>query len=127
MPLLLSPGQAGDHPLRAPVSTEHRLDDRGPFRLLADKASSQPSTCRLLRALTIPHTIPERTDQITRRQATGARGGRPPDCDADLDKERNTVERGFARLKLWRGIASRDDKYALTYLATIVLNHRIRI
>jgi len=29
-------------------------------------------------------------------------------------EERNTVERGFARLKQWRGIASRYDKYAIT-------------
>jgi transposase len=27
----------------------------------------------------------------------------------------NTVERGFNRLKQWRGIATRYDKYALTY------------
>ncbi len=80
----------------------------------------------------IPHTSPERTDQINRRQAKGSRGGRPPDFDADLYKERNTVERGFGRLGHWRGIASRYDKYALSYLggvilATIVLNHRARI
>ena len=44
---------------------------------------------------------------------------------------RNTVERGFNRLKQWRGIATRYDKYALTYLggvtlAAIVIHHRVR-
>lgn len=99
---------------------------------MGKKGYSHPTTRRLLRALKIPHTIPERTDQINRRQANGSLGGRPSDFDADLYKERNTIERGFGRLKQWRGIASRYDKYAITYLggvilATIVLNHRVQI
>jgi putative transposase len=77
--------------------------------------------------LKIPHTIPERTDRINRRQAKGSPGGRPPDFDADLYKERNSAERSFAHIKQWRGIASRYGKHALIYRATIVLNHRIRI
>ena len=62
----------------------------------------------------IPHTIPERSDQIDLRKAKGSRGGRPPAFDADTYRHRNTVERGFNRLKHWRGIATRYDKYALT-------------
>ncbi|SHV05206.1 transposase [Mycobacteroides abscessus subsp. abscessus] len=31
------------------------------------------------------------------------------------------VERGFNRLKQWLGIATRDDKRALTYLAGVLL------
>ncbi|GAA2756194.1 hypothetical protein GCM10009872_15540 [Actinopolymorpha rutila] len=62
----------------------------------------------------------------------GSHGGRPPAFNADLYKNRNTVERGFGRIKQWRGIASRYDKYAITYLsgvtlAAIVLNHRNQI
>jgi hypothetical protein len=34
---------------------------------------------------------------------------------------RNTVERGFNRLKQWRGVATRYDKYALTYLGGVLL------
>ena len=34
---------------------------------------------------------------------------------------RNTVERGFNRLKQWRGVAARYDKYALTYLGGVLL------
>jgi putative transposase len=33
----------------------------------------------------------------------------------------NTVERGFNRLKQWRGIATRYDKYALTFLGGVLL------
>jgi transposase len=76
--------------------------------------------------LEIPRTIPNRTDQINRRQAKGPRGGRPADFNADLDKKRHTVKRGSVRLKQWRGIASRYDKHAFISLATIVRNHHIR-
>ena len=79
----------------------------------------------------IKHAIPERDDQITRRKAKGSAGGRPPSFDGEIYKQRNTVERGFNRLKQWRGIATRYDKYALTYLggvtlAAIIVYHRVR-
>ncbi|MGO9157318.1 transposase [Mycobacterium sp.] len=47
--------------------------------------------------------------------------GRPPAFDAALYGLRNTVERGFSRLKQWRGIATRYDKYALTYRGGVLL------
>ena len=101
------------------------------FRLLADKAYSHNSTRAKLRSMRIPHTIPERSDQITCRKARGSAGGRPPGFNTDLYRQRNTVERGYSRLKHWRGIATRNDKYALTFLggdllATIITYHRVR-
>lgn len=39
----------------------------------------------------------------------------------DLYRHRNTVERGFNRLKNWPGTATRYDKYALTYLGGVLL------
>jgi putative transposase len=130
--MLLSPGQAGDNPMLVPLLTAHREHDRGPFRLLADKAYSHPSTRAHLRKAKIAHTIPERSDQIAHRKAKGSRGGRPPGFDADTYRHRNTVERGFNRFKHWRGIATRYDKYALTYLggvllAAIVIHHRTHL
>jgi putative transposase len=89
--------------------------------LLADKAYSHPSTRSELRSRRIKHTIPERSDQIERRKAKGSAGGRPPAFDPVLYKERNTVERGFNRLKHWRGIATRYDKYATTFLGGVLL------
>ena len=79
----------------------------------------------------IKHTIPERRDQIAHRKAKGSRGGRPPGFDAETYKLRNTVERSFNRFKQWRGLATRYDKYAVTYLGgvllgLIVLTHRAK-
>lgn len=91
------------------------------FRLLADKAYSHPSTRTQLRSRRIKHTIPERRDQIERRKAKGSAGGRPPAFAPEIYALRNTVERGFSRLKQWRGIATRYDKYALTYLGGVLL------
>ncbi|CKU92240.1 transposase [Mycobacterium tuberculosis] len=58
-------------------------------------------------------------------RSTGARPrglpAGPPAFDAALYGLRNTVERGFHRLKQWRGIATRYDKYALTYLGGVLL------
>lgn len=50
-----------------------------------------------------------------------SRGGRPVSHDADLYKERNTVERLINKLKAWRGIAARYDKTPDSYLAGLHL------
>ena len=123
----LTAGQAGDNPQLVPLLDDYggASRDRGvsgrDFRLLADKAYSHPSTRTELRARRIKHTIPERKDQIARRKAKGSAGGRPPAFDAALYGLRNTVERGFNRLKQWRGVATCYDKYALTYLGGVLL------
>ena len=134
----LTAGQAGDNPQLMPLLDDYK-DARteydlgaADFRLLADKAYSHPSTRTQLRSRRIKHTIPERQDQIERRKAKGSAGGRPPAFDAALYALRNTVERGFNRLKQWRGVATRYDKYALTYgggvlLACIVIHARVGI
>lgn len=119
--MLLTPGQAGDNPQLLPLLEAHKIQDVRQFRLLADKAYSHPSTRSELRSRRIRHTIPERSDQIERRKAKGSAGGRPPSFDRAIYKERNTVERGFNRLKHWRGIATRYDKYATTFLGGVLL------
>lgn len=119
--LLLTAGQAGDNPMLLPLLTEYREHDRRRFRLLADKAYSHNSTRVALRNGRIAHTIPERSDQIARRKAKGSQGGRPPSFDSGIYRHRNRVERGFNRLKQWRGVATRYDKYAMTYLGGVML------
>lgn len=129
---LLTAGQAGDNPMLAPLI--EALDEAGhdlDFRLLADKAYSHPSTRQYLRDKRVKHTIPERDDQIAHRKKKGSKGGRPPAFDAQVYTLRNTIERAFNRLKQWRGIATRYDKYAVTYLggvllAMLILTHRAR-
>lgn len=129
---LLTAGQAGDNPMLGPlIEALAEVGDTLDFRLLADKAYSHRSTRSYLRGKKIKHTIPERSDQIARRKAKGSKGGRPPLFDAELYKLRNTVERSFNRFKQWRGLATRYDKYAVTYLGgvllgLIVLTHRAK-
>ena len=122
----LTPGQAGDNPQLLPLvdgyfAAEQTTDSARDVRLLADKAYSHPSTRMALRRRGIKHTIPERDDQLARRKVKGSAGGRPPAFDAEIYKQRNTVERGFNRLKQWRGVATRYDKYALTFLGGVLL------
>jgi transposase len=76
----------------------------------------------------IKATIPEKSDQAANRKRKGSSGGRPPASggrpsafDAEADKGRNIVERGFNRLKNWRGLAMRSDKTARNFLAAVQL------
>lgn len=48
-------------------------------------------------------------------------GGRPVSYDPVLYKNRNVVERPFAILKQWRGLAARYDRHAVTYRGAAVL------
>ncbi len=50
---------------------------------------------------------PGKAGPTSNRKKKGAQGGRPVSHDADLYKERNTVERLINKLKAWRGIATR--------------------
>ena len=64
---------------------------------------------------------PEPADQIANRKRRGSRGGRPPSLDREIHKCRNVIERSFNDIKQWRGIATLDDKSAITYRGGIVL------
>lgn len=122
----LTGGQAGDNPQLLPLIGDYRsAGNRSRFRLLADKAYSHPSTRDQLRERKIAHTIPQRSDQISRRKAKGSRGGRPPGFDPEVYAKRNTVERSYLRLKQWRGIATRYDKHARTFLGGVLLGASI--
>ncbi len=94
---------------------------RTPTRVLGDKAYSSRAIRHLLRRRGIAVTIPERRDQAANRRRRGRLGGRPPAFDEELYRERNVVERCFARLKQFRAIATRFDKLADRYRAGIVL------
>jgi transposase len=89
-----------------------------PDRLIADKGYSYPRCRQLLRRRQIPHTIPERADQRSRR---AARPGRPLAFNRAIYARRNVVERCINRLKQWRGLATRYEKRAANYRAMVVL------
>lgn len=124
--LRLTPGQAGDNPHLVPLLNDWAQQGspgsrRRGVRLLADKAYSHTSTRRELRRRRMPHTIRNALTKREYRASRGSKGGRPPSFDPACYAQRNTIERGFGRLKQWRGIATRYDKYALIFLGGTLL------
>lgn len=96
-----------------------------PDALLGDKAYSPRANPSLLQSRKIEAVISERSDQQGHRIRRGSKGGRPPKFDALKYKGRNVVERGYARLQQWRGLATKYDKLAIVYRAADVLNRII--
>ena len=93
-----------------------------PDTLIADRAYTSGVTRRMLRDRNITAVIPQKSDEIAARQRRGSAGGRPPAFNETLYKKRNLVERSFALLKQWRGLATRYDKLAIVYRAAVVLS-----
>ncbi|WP_371871180.1 IS5 family transposase [Phytohabitans rumicis] len=87
--------------------------------LAADKAYSSKANRAALRARRIPHDIPEKDDQKANRTRKGSRGGRPPTFRPTRYRDRNTIERLMNRRKQFRAVATRYDKLACRYRATV--------
>jgi transposase len=92
-----------------------------PAAVAADKAYSSKANRAHLRRRAITAVIPVKDDQAANRAKKGSAGGRRPNFDSELYKQRNCVERCINRLKTWRGIATRYDKRPDSYLAALHL------
>ncbi len=127
--LVVTAGQANDSPMLPALLQGLRVPRAGagrprttPEALLADKAYSARAHREMLAARGITTVIPQPSDQVRNRVARGSAGGRPPNFDATRYRDRNVVERSYALMKQWRGLATRYDKHATNYRAAAVLH-----
>lgn len=124
---MLTPGQSADNPQFAAVVDKVRVrvpvgrPRTRPGAVAADKAYSARGTRAYLRRRRIRAVIPEKADQAANRKKKGTRGGRPVSHDAQLYRDRNSVERAINKIKSWRGLATRYDKTPTSYLAGLHL------
>jgi transposase len=94
-----------------------------PVRVLADKAYSSRGNRSCLRRRGVAATIPVKADQQANRRKKGSAGGRPPAFVATMYRQRHAVECGIDRHKQHRSFATRYDRLAVRYDATVQITN----
>ena len=102
----LTPGNVADITMAVPL-----LEAASPpKRLIADKAYDAERLRGWLKARRVKAVIPSTAVRTT-----------PHPLDHKAYRRRNLIERPFCRLKNWRRVATRYDRLARNYLATLAL------
>src|SRR6202795_2505590 len=102
----LTPGNVADITMAAPLLGAVAR----PKRLLADKAYDAASLRKWLKQRKVKAVVPSTASRRT-----------PYPLDSRAYKRRNLIERMFCKLKNWRRIATRYDRYAQNYLSGLAL------
>ncbi len=118
----LTPGQRhGSRVFEPPMSAVRLPRRRGrprtrPRRLLGDRAHSTPAIREHCRRRRITAVLPQRSDEKRRRKR-----GRPLAFDPAVHRRRDAAERCVGWPKGCRGVATRFEKLAVDFLATVKL------